>query len=231
VKVATEVADALDYAHRHRVIHRDIKPENVLLHDGRPMIADFGIALAVSAATGGRMTETGLSLGTPHYMSPGIDSTPRALTSTASIQESFSPGDRWIAYTSDESGQPEVYVRPFPAWEGRLQISTDGGTEPIWSHGGGKIFYWDGTNRMVAATVSTQPTLAVTGRRVLFDASPYLDGRFWRAYDVTPDDQRFVMIRTARSVERCDAILVQNFIEELIARTQESATSTERAVR
>jgi serine/threonine-protein kinase len=70
VRIATEVADALDYAHRNGVIHRDIKPENILLHDGRPMVADFGIALAVSAAAGGRMTETGLSLGTPHYMSP-----------------------------------------------------------------------------------------------------------------------------------------------------------------
>ncbi|MCZ6856844.1 MAG: protein kinase [Gemmatimonadetes bacterium] len=70
VKITTEVADALDYAHRHNVIHRDIKPENILLHDGRAMVADFGIALAVSAAAGGRMTETGLSLGTPHYMSP-----------------------------------------------------------------------------------------------------------------------------------------------------------------
>ena len=63
VKITTEVAGALDYAHRHGVIHRDIKPENILLHDGRPMVADFGIALAVSAAAGGRMTETGLSLG------------------------------------------------------------------------------------------------------------------------------------------------------------------------
>jgi len=70
VRIAREVADALDYAHRNSVIHRDIKPENILLHDGRPMVADFGIALAVSAAAGGRMTETGLSLGTPHYMSP-----------------------------------------------------------------------------------------------------------------------------------------------------------------
>ncbi|MFN2316828.1 MAG: protein kinase [Gemmatimonadales bacterium] len=70
VKITTAVADALDYAHRQGVIHRDIKPENILLHEGRPMVADFGIALAVSAAAGGRMTETGLSLGTPHYMSP-----------------------------------------------------------------------------------------------------------------------------------------------------------------
>ncbi len=70
VRIAREIADALDYAHRHGVIHRDIKPENILLHDGRAMVMDFGIALAVSAAAGGRMTETGLSLGTPHYMSP-----------------------------------------------------------------------------------------------------------------------------------------------------------------
>ena len=70
VKIATEVADALDYAHGQGVIHRDIKPENILLHNGRPMVADFGIALALSAAAGGRMTETGLSLGTPYYMSP-----------------------------------------------------------------------------------------------------------------------------------------------------------------
>jgi Tol biopolymer transport system component len=70
VRIATEVADALDYAHRHDVIHRDMKPENILLHEGRPLVADFGIALAVSAAAGGRITETGLSLGTPQYMSP-----------------------------------------------------------------------------------------------------------------------------------------------------------------
>ncbi|MFN8652183.1 MAG: serine/threonine-protein kinase [Gemmatimonadales bacterium] len=70
VRLSSEVAAALDYAHRHGVIHRDIKPENVLLHDGRALVADFGIALAVSSAGSTRMTETGMSLGTPHYMSP-----------------------------------------------------------------------------------------------------------------------------------------------------------------
>jgi len=70
VRIATAVANALDHAHRHKVIHRDIKPANILLQDGEPVVADFGIALAVGAAGSNRLTETGLSLGTPYYMSP-----------------------------------------------------------------------------------------------------------------------------------------------------------------
>jgi len=70
VRIAREVADALDYAHKRGVVHRDIKPENILLHDGRALVADFGIALAASKAGESRMTQTGMSLGTPSYMSP-----------------------------------------------------------------------------------------------------------------------------------------------------------------
>ena len=85
VRITREVADALDYAHRHGVIHRDIKPENILLQDGRALVADFGIALAVSAAAGGRMTETGLSLGTPHYMSPEQATAEKELTPRSDV--------------------------------------------------------------------------------------------------------------------------------------------------
>ena len=70
IRITKEVASALDYSHRHGVVHRDIKPENILLHDGSALVADFGIALAVQQAGGARMTATGLSLGTPQYMSP-----------------------------------------------------------------------------------------------------------------------------------------------------------------
>jgi hypothetical protein len=70
VRIATAVANALDYAHRQGVVHRDIKPANILFQDGQPVVSDFGIALAVGAGSGTRLTETGLSLGTPFYMSP-----------------------------------------------------------------------------------------------------------------------------------------------------------------
>jgi serine/threonine-protein kinase len=70
VRIGSAIASALDYAHRHGVIHRDLKPENILLSENEPLVADFGIALAVSNAGGERVTQTGLSLGTPQYMSP-----------------------------------------------------------------------------------------------------------------------------------------------------------------
>ena len=85
VKITTEVADALQYAHEQGVIHRDIKPENILMHNGRVMVADFGIALAVSTAAGGRMTETGLSLGTPLYMSPEQATADKHVTNRSDI--------------------------------------------------------------------------------------------------------------------------------------------------
>src|SRR5712691_6304161 len=85
VRIAGEVASALDYAHRHGVVHRDIKPENILIHDGQAMVADFGIALAASKASGERMTETGMSLGTPHYMSPEQAMGEREITARSDV--------------------------------------------------------------------------------------------------------------------------------------------------
>jgi serine/threonine protein kinase len=85
VRITTAVAGALDYAHRHGVIHRDLKPENILLADGQPLLADFGIALAVSNAGGSRITQTGLSLGTPQYMSPEQATGDRAIDGRTDI--------------------------------------------------------------------------------------------------------------------------------------------------
>jgi len=86
VRIAREIADALEYAHGHGIIHRDIKPENILLHGGHAMVADFGIALAASKSEGStRMTETGMSLGTPHYMSPEQSMGEREITARSDV--------------------------------------------------------------------------------------------------------------------------------------------------
>jgi len=86
VRIASETADALQYAHDQGIVHRDIKPENILLHGGHALVADFGIALAASRSEGGtRMTETGMSLGTPHYMAPEQAMGEREITPKADI--------------------------------------------------------------------------------------------------------------------------------------------------
>lgn len=85
VRFAVAVASALQHAHEHGVVHRDLKPENILIHSGQPVIADFGIALAVSKAGGARVTQTGLSLGTPQYMSPEQATGEREIDSRSDI--------------------------------------------------------------------------------------------------------------------------------------------------
>ena len=85
IRIATAIANALEYAHAHGVVHRDLKPENVLLQAGQPIVADFGIALAVSNAGGARVTQTGLSLGTPTYMSPEQATGDRAIDARSDV--------------------------------------------------------------------------------------------------------------------------------------------------
>jgi tRNA A-37 threonylcarbamoyl transferase component Bud32 len=85
VRIAGEVASALDYAHRRGIIHRDIKPENILLQDGQALVADFGIALGVTSSSDTRMTGTGISVGTPHYMSPEQAMGEREITARSDV--------------------------------------------------------------------------------------------------------------------------------------------------
>ncbi|MBI1955765.1 MAG: PD40 domain-containing protein [Acidobacteria bacterium] len=105
----------------------------------------------------------------------------------------FSPDGRWLAYASDESGRYEIYVQPFPGPGGKWQISTDGGTEPVWGRNG-KLFYRSGDRMMVVET-NTQPTFNSGTPRLLFQGNYGLASTTLVNYSVTADGQRFVMIK------------------------------------
>jgi serine/threonine-protein kinase len=111
----------------------------------------------------------------------------------------LSPDGRWVAYTSNESGTQEVYVRPFPdARGGRWQVSNGGGTEPLWSPDGHELFFLDAGSHLTAARVQTAPAFAVTGTTPLFDISGYVIDAFHQSYDVTPDGKSFIFARPRR---------------------------------
>ena len=123
-----------------------------------------------------------------------------------------------MAYASDESGRREIYVRPFPnADDGLWMVSTDGGALPVWARNGRELFYKGNGNLMVVEVL--QGATFVTGaRRVLFSTQGFYSHRFHQFYDVTPDGQRFVMIRNPGDVEVGELIVVENFFEELKAK-------------
>ena len=130
---------------------------------------------------------------------------------------SLSPNGRWLAYVSNRTGSNEVFVRPFPdAGASLQQVSANGGTQPVWAHSGRELFYVNGDNELVAVQVSTNPGFALGQQEVLFSVAGYMRSASYAMYDVTPDDQRFMMLRIGADVAAAaEAILVTNFFEEL----------------
>jgi eukaryotic-like serine/threonine-protein kinase len=129
----------------------------------------------------------------------------------------FSPDGHWLAYVSNESGRPEIYVQPYPGPGGKWQISTEGGTEPAWNRNGKELFYRSG-DKMMALDVATQPSFSAGKPRLLFERQYYKSD--WplisTAYDVSADGQRFLMVKgteQAASVTQINVVL--NWFEEL----------------
>ncbi len=119
---------------------------------------------------------------------------------------------------SHESGRWEVYVRRFTNTnEEKWAVSTDGGTDPVWAHSGMELFYWESGNLM-SVEVLHGPTFVTGGRRVLLSTQGFRFSLRHQQYDVTPDDQRFVMIRSRGDGEAVELIVVENFFEELKAK-------------
>ena len=130
----------------------------------------------------------------------------------------LSPDGRWLAYVSDESGRPEVYVRPFPnVRTARWQVSRAGGAEPVWAHSGRELFYRSGSGDLVAAAVTLGVSFQVTAERVLFPTRDYFYDGLHPSYTVSPDDRSFLFVRFATGV-KSQAVVVLNWLEELRAK-------------
>ena len=129
----------------------------------------------------------------------------------------FTNTTNWLAYTSDLSGQNEVYVEPFPGGGRRVRISNEGGVQPLWGPDGREVFYRDG-NRMVTVSVQSERSFEVVDRELLFEDVFFGVGPFRTNYDVTPDGQQFLMIDARNTGEGSlgpQINVVLNWFEEL----------------
>jgi serine/threonine protein kinase/Tol biopolymer transport system component len=167
-------------------------------------------------------TETGATTADDIWTWHVSEEAPRVFlrTSFAEGDARFSPDGRWIVYTSNESGRPEIYVRPFPGPGGLWRISADGGQWPVWARSGQKIYYRtplgsSDPNRMVSVSVSTGQTFSAATPHPLFDARAF--GRF----DVTPDGRRFLMISSPQQPPR-QLHVVTNWFAELTRKAPSS---------
>ena len=148
---------------------------------------------------------------------PGVDSLPTPLMTSEFSERSpdMSPDTRWLTYASDASGRYEVYVRPFPNTADEMwQISSNGGSEPLWAHSGRELFYISGDEELVAVEIRTEPTFGMGSERILFSVADYSLYGWNHNYTISPDDQRFVMIKPITN-QSSALMLVLNFFEEL----------------
>jgi serine/threonine-protein kinase len=156
-----------------------------------------------------------------HYLERG-DTTPRTFLATEfdELNPKISPDGRWLAYVANESGRDEVYVRPFPGPGGRWQVSTDGGTEPLWANNGRELFYRSTAGMLVRAEVRTGTTFSVGARTPLFSVSQFDSDRTHTFYDISPDDRRFLMVKQLGGAR--EVVVVLNWFQEVEERLRGS---------
>jgi Tol biopolymer transport system component len=144
---------------------------------------------------------------------------PLLTTSAREMSPAVSPDGRWLAYVSDESGQPEVYVRPFPeVATARWQVSASGGTVPVWAHSGRELFFLNGRQELTSLTLTPGPSFAVGQPRVLFPAAQYVLTGNAGVYDISPDDKRFVFVRASTGGGGTELVVVEHWFDELKGR-------------
>ena len=172
-----------------------------------------------------RTTTASVGAGDILMIRPGVDSVPTPLIASpgADYSPMVSPDGKWLAYTSNETGRYEVYVTSFASpGAGKWPVSTNGGTSPRWSRRGDELFYLDLQSNLVAASVTTTPTVVVQAPRVLFSTSDFVQTSVSRRnYDVAPDGQRFLMVQRADGAKRGQVVVVENWTEEMRRKTRQ----------
>ena len=145
---------------------------------------------------------------------PERTASPFVVTAADERGPMFSPNGRWLAYTSDESGQDEVYVQPYPGPGNKRLVSTMGGDEVVWSASGRELFYRHG-DRLMRVAVADGPAFEPGPAEVLFEG-PFERGVYANpSYDISPDGSRFIMIRSNRDLRRTQLTVALNWFEEL----------------
>src|SRR5512146_300545 len=131
------------------------------------------------------------------YFRPGPDTTSHAYLATKAdeLNPALAPDGRWLAYVSNESGRDQVYIGPCPGPGAPTQVSDAGGTGPLWSHDGRTLFYRALDGRFMSVDVSAGARLELSNRRALFSTLPYVSDRTHPAYDIAPDDRRFLFVK------------------------------------
>lgn len=159
----------------------------------------------------------GLDTGGDVYLVTTKDQSVKPLLNSRFMERAavFSPDGRYLAYVGDESGREEVYVQPFPALDAREQISTDGGAEPVWSRDGKELFFKSDRKMMVVDVVATSTFSAGRPRQLLETELSARGSSGLASYDVSPDGQRFVMVRERTGVEGAQLNVVLGWFKEL----------------
>ncbi len=142
--------------------------------------------------------------------------TPLVASEFDEVAPALSADGRWLAYVSNRGGEENVYVRPFPEADTEIQVSANGGTEPVWARNRPELYYRNGSDEMVAVPLLPGDKFVTGTEQVLFPAAAYRNDSFHAAYDVSIDDKRFVMIRISDSGSLDEELIaVENWFEEL----------------